>query len=117
MHRGELLERIVGNSGMPIKMLVQKMGISRTSYYNHIKERELSLDMLHRYGRALGYDFSIDVPEIEKMVNFIDKPTSSLDEVTLQRDYWRAKYYDLLERHSDYLESVVTVGPRKKKLG
>lgn len=117
MHRGELLERIVGSSGMSIKVLVQKMGISRTSYYNHIKDRELSLDMLHRYGRALGYDFSIDVPEIEKMVNFIDKPICSVDEALLQRDYWRAKYYDLLERHSDYLESVISVESRKKKAG
>ena len=52
-HRGQLLKRLVAENGISISKLVKKVGISRSSFYNHIEDPDLSVDILIKYGQVL----------------------------------------------------------------
>lgn len=84
------------------------MGISRGTYYNHISDRYLSLETLFEYGKAIGFDFSKILPEIkqyrveEPEVTF--KVPQTLEEAIEQRDMWREKYYQLMEKYHRLLD-------------
>jgi len=114
VHRGDLLERIVKGSSVSIKVLTGRLGYSRTTYYNHIRNKDLPLEILNKYGRALGYDFSHEIPEMSEMMNVINTVPLSIEEAVRQREIWKAKYYELLEKHNRYLESMIIVKPGKK---
>lgn len=105
MHRGEILERVVKQSSLTIKQVASRMGISRSSYYNHIKEKDLSLDTIAKYGKVIGYDFSVEFPEIKRTESFIStKEPSTLEEAIAERNTWREKYYSILEKYNKCIE-------------
>lgn len=107
MHRGQLLKNIVRNSGISVTTLVKRVGYSRTTYYNHINNKNLELDILDQYGRALGYDFSKDIPEINQIKSFIEREPLTIKEAISQRDQWKAKYFELIEKYNSLLEEKV----------
>jgi hypothetical protein len=97
IHRGNLLDTAVRQSSTNISQMVKKLGISRGSFYNHIKDPNLSFETLARYGKAIKHDFSQDFPEMRKYV--IEEPEvpygmpKNMEEAIEQRDYWRERYY------------------------
>jgi hypothetical protein len=107
-HHGEILEEAVKKSGISVTALVEKVRYSRSAYYKHILESDLSFDILEQYGKALKYDFSIDLPEMKK-TRFEEDPEeysqpTTIEQAIQQKDYWRNKYYALLEKHQQLLE-------------
>lgn len=114
LHVGSLLEKIVKSSDMSIESLTRKLNYSRTTYYNHIRTQNLSLDILIKYGRALGYDFSQDIPEMAEMENVLNARPLSIEEAIRQRESWRAKYFALMEKFNAYLEGIITPKPSPK---
>lgn len=106
LHRGELLKRIVEGSGVGIMWLVKKAGYkSKTSYYNHIEEKNLSVEILLKYGEALNYDFSVEIPEIKKAQSILaNEAPKTLQEAKKQIEYWKTRYYDLLEKYNQIIE-------------
>lgn len=84
------------------------MGISRGTYYNHKNDPNLSFEQLAEYGRVLKHDFSEDLPEMKKfMLEEKEAPYTtpkSIEEAIEQRDFWREKYYQLMEKY--YIEVV-----------
>lgn len=101
-HRGALLEAAVKDSPVNITQMVKRMGIARGTYYNHKNDPNLPLELLARYGKVLKYDFAQDLPEMQQET--LEEPDSAyalpktLEEAIAQRDYWRDKYYQLMER-------------------
>jgi hypothetical protein len=77
---------------------------SRTSYYNHINNKDLSLDILAQYGKALGIDFSVDIPQLKQVQNFIRKAPLNLKDAISEINYWKDKYYELLEKYNFSIE-------------
>lgn len=104
MHRGQLLKKVVKSSGVSITALIKKVNYSRTSYYNHIDNKDLPLDIIAQYGKALGYDFSKNFPEIKELNNFIDKIPLTIEQATTEINYWKQRYYDLLEKYNELME-------------
>ena len=104
MHRGKLIEKAVKDSGIPVTTVIKRVGWSRTSYYNHIDKKDLPLDIIAQYGKALGVDFSIDIPEIKDIENFIHKPPLNIEDAILQINYWKDKYYESLEKYNASIE-------------
>lgn len=111
VHIGALLEKIVKGSDISVEALTRKLNYSRTTYYNHIRNKDLPLDILMRYGRVLGYDFSQDIPEMAEMENALNTRPLSIEEAVRQRETWRTRYYDLLERFNTYLEGTIILNP------
>ena len=107
-HRGQALFAAVAQSGLSVTNLVKRAGYSRSSYYNHIEDPDLSYHILVEYGKALKYDFSDMFPEmqgqmLEENEEIYGEPKTMADAL-LQRDSWKEKYYLLLEKHQKLLE-------------
>jgi len=113
IHRGQLLLQIIAESGLSITQLVKKVGISRSSYYNHTVDPELSLDILLKYGKVLRHDFMEDFPDLlgnklnEADRNYVSlSKADTLEEAERQRDIWKDKYYVLLEKYHLLKEQI-----------
>jgi hypothetical protein len=90
---------------------VKKVGINRSTFYNHIEDPSLGFDVLERYGMAIGYDFTADIPEmpkytVEEPVEMFGQP-STIEEAIQQSDYWKNKYIVLLEKHQRLIEETM----------
>jgi CO dehydrogenase/acetyl-CoA synthase alpha subunit len=101
IHRGALLDTAVRENAANITQMVKKMGISRGTFYNHVKDPNLSYEQLAKYGKVIKHDFSQDLPEMKKFVlEDMEVPygtPKTLEEAIEQRDYWRERYYKKAE--------------------
>ena len=108
IHRGQVLQAAVADSGLSITQVVKRTGYSRSSYYNHIEDPRLAYHILAEYGKTLKHDFSTDFPEM--VSNLVEDPEEQYGEpktfgdAIRQRDIWKEKYYQLLEKHQKLLE-------------
>jgi predicted DNA-binding transcriptional regulator AlpA len=117
LHRGEVLNAVVKRSNYTISQVVKKTGYSRASFYNHIQNKDLPFEILERYGNAVGYDFSEEFPEMVRYVAF-KEPDAEYDTIDLlkkDRDRWRYKYYDLLERYNIFIEEKLEKAEKEKE--
>ncbi|MCY4778564.1 hypothetical protein ORI89_02800 [Sphingobacterium sp. UT-1RO-CII-1] len=103
-HRGEFLSKIVTRMGSNVGKLMERMGYHRTTYYTHIKQADLDYSILAQYTNAIPYDFTLEFPELKNYLFEKQNNTQSITEIQLDRDKWRTKYYDLLEKYNDLLE-------------
>lgn len=113
-NRGELLQQAVTNAGMSITKLVNKAGYSRSSYYNHISDPDLPIEILLNYSKILHFDISVYFPEL--LDNFVKEPNNfylteippqSIEEANKYIDEWKFRYYELLEKHQALLEKFL----------
>jgi hypothetical protein len=108
IHRGQILQTAVDATRLKKEDVAEKAGYSRASYYKHVQEPELDYHILAAYGKALKYDFTEELPEMPKYV--LSEPDESygkalsLDEALRQRDHWRDKYLELLEKYNGLIE-------------
>ncbi len=98
--RGDLLKEVVKSSGISISTIVKRVGISRTTYYNHIMDKNLPSEILDRYGRVLGYDFS----KVDSTKSNVLRSPTSLQEAFAQINIWKERYYTLLEKYNTIIE-------------
>lgn len=103
-HRGNILQAAAIASGLTIEVIVGRMKYtSRNTYYNHIKQEDLSLAILSRYGKVLRYDFGEEIEELKSLViqeeetGYLKSP-SGIEEATNQRDFYHKMYMELLEK-------------------
>lgn len=104
IHRGEIVERAIRNSGIPLTTIAKKLGKTRQWLYYVFENPNLSLDLIIEIGKIIFYDFSRDIPQI--IVNSYSKE-QSLDtnfENNQNSDFWKEKYFNLLEEHLDLLK-------------
>lgn len=101
-HRGEILRRVAEKHDLSIIKIAKKAGYSRGSYYNHISQPDLSFEIMQQYGKAMNYNFADDFPEMKQYV--LEDPdlsytyATTFEEAVRQREYWREKYYALLDK-------------------
>ncbi len=105
-HRGEIVEKVVRQSGIPLTQLAKKLGKSRRWIYNAFDNPTLSMDLISEIGRIIHHDFSNEILEF-KYLNPIftegaDITYQSLNENSAE--YWKNKYLILLEKYNALLE-------------
>jgi transcriptional regulator with XRE-family HTH domain len=66
-HRGQLLKELVKANGIAISKLAQRVGISRSSYYNHAEDPELSIDLMVKYAKVLNVNLSDYITELGEL--------------------------------------------------
>ena len=102
-HKGQILEKAVRQSGMPLTKLSKKMDKSRRWIYNAFENENLSIEYILEIGNIIHYDFSNDIEDLKKYKEAADhfgtSPKSN------QSDYWKNKYLNLLEKYNELLES------------
>lgn len=108
IHRGQLLETAVKASRMNKEYVAKKAGYSRASYYKHIEVRDLPYHILAAYGKIIRHDFTEELPEMPRYL--VEEPeeqfgkTPTLKEALRQRDHWKEKYYELMEKYNKLIE-------------
>ena len=109
VHRGQLLAAAVEGSRLNKEEVAEKAGYSRSAYYKHIDNADLDYHILIAYGRAIGHDFTEELPEMPKYLmeepeGGYNKPLT-IEEAVRQRDHWKDKYIELLEKYNRLIEN------------
>ena len=108
--RGKLLKEIVEGSGVNKTKLIKKIGYKhRASYYNHISQKQLSIDILQLYANALNYDLKPHFPDYdfvvaEDDVNSYYTQPADLEEAMVLLQKWKDRYYKLLDKYMGVME-------------
>lgn len=64
VHKGELVRKRITQSGVSVKSIAARLGVSRQTLYDYLERDDLNFDIINRIGFAIKYDFSQDIPEI-----------------------------------------------------
>lgn len=119
IHRGKILEEKVKATHISKEAIARRADYSRNAYYLHINNPDLPDPILIKYGKALNYDFSQDIPDLEQQlmeesVADYTKEPETLEEAKQQINYWRFKYYTTLDKYNTTLDKYIDAIEKKK---
>jgi hypothetical protein len=107
-HKGEILEKAVRDSGMPLTKLTQRLKKSRRWIYNAFENPNVSIDYILEIGKIIHHDFSDDIIELKKYRNMAAalhlEENQDDSESNKSVEYWKNKYLNLLEKYNLLLE-------------
>ena len=110
-----MLRKAVEATGSKVGVIAKKAGYKRGTYYLHRQKENLSLEILAKYGKAIGHNFADDLPAMSKFLVEEEDKGNKHDPTTVegavkQRDEWKDKYYALMDKYSvlmdKYLEAI-----------
>jgi uncharacterized membrane protein YcgQ (UPF0703/DUF1980 family) len=112
LDRGQVLATLVEASGKNKEDIAAKAGYSRSSYYKHIENPDLDFHILIAYGKALNHDFREEFPDmpqylVEDTDAYYGRTAETLEEALQQKEYWKNKYIDLMERYTALIEEKI----------
>lgn len=121
-HRGEILKRVFDQKLGNVTKLANRVGYNRKSVYRHFEDPILPTGILLKYGKALNHDFTFEIPEMRNELMMkepsIEYQPKTFDELQIDRDAWRTRYIDMLERYNELMEKYTTLlEDRNKELG
>ena len=111
-HRGEIIETVVRNSGISINHLAKQLHKSRQYVYTLFENPNVPVETIVNIGKIIHYDFSKDFKDLITTVKKY-KAVQSLnaanenDSNYRNVDYWKSKYYELLEQHNQLLKQII----------
>ena len=103
-HKGEIVERAVRQSGIPLTKIVHRLGRSRKWIYNAFENPQLSIDYILEIGKIIHHDFSDEIKELLS-TTMCEKETITFKE---NAEYWKTKYLNLLEEYNELLKASKT---------
>jgi hypothetical protein len=105
-HRGEIVERAVRHSGMPLTQLTKKLGKSRRWIYNAFDNPMLSIELILEIGKHIHHDFSQEIDGIQRTFQISSDPSVSYAKEANEQsaEFWKNKYLLLLEKYNELLE-------------
>jgi hypothetical protein len=110
--RGEIVKKVVSESGLPLTRLAQKLGISRGVLYTDFDNPEMSFDRILAIGKILGHDFSQDFKDLPS--GFVDVVNGSTMHTVSQLNECQAK---LLSMQEKLIEALQTIDRYRLKYG
>lgn len=115
VHRGEIVEKIALGLIPNKSELARVMDMDRTTLYRHFADANLDYGIILKYGKTLKHDFSVEFPELSAFGVSLREPLAEYKAMTLsdalkEADMWKAKYIDLLEKHTALLRRMVPRG-------
>lgn len=111
IHIGKMISQAAYKSGYTIIKISELVGISRRSVYNDFEKEFLDNDTILKYGKALGIDFSFQIPELLKY-----SIIKNDNEDYLSQKQYREKYYNLLEKHIIMIEELEKFKKEKESI-
>ena len=72
IHRDEIVEQVIRESGYSITNIAQKLGKSRRWMYLLFDNPNIPIDLILQIGKIIYHDFSLEFPEViqgKKIVN------------------------------------------------
>lgn len=107
IHRGEIVEQAVRKSGIPIATVAKRLGKSRRWMYLMFENPEVPIETMSRIGQIIYYDFRDDLPTIFTVTQ-ITSDTSFQYNSSESVEYWKNKYFQLLEEYNTLLKKVTS---------
>lgn len=106
IHRGEIVEKAIRDSGINITLLAKKLGKSRRHLYNLFQYHNLDFETIAQIGAIIRHDFSGVFPEMRIELLEMENVNSEVD---VERcinlvNYWKDKYILLLEEYNKLLK-------------
>lgn len=103
-HRGEIIEKAIRSSGIPLTSIARKIGKSRQWIYLLFQNPNVSLNIVVQIGKIIYYDFSSEIIELKS----INRTFSESQEVikSQEEETWKEKYFQLMEEHLHLLKSI-----------
>ena len=107
-HRGEIIEKVVRESGFSLTKLAQRMGKSRKWLYDAFENPNLSIEFIHEIGKIIHHDFNFDFSS--QQAHITPDSISTLhktknDEIA----FWKDKYIQVLEENKRLLERIANL--------
>lgn len=68
IHKGQIVEKKVRQSGLSVKSAADRLGVSRTTLYKYFQNANLSDQIINSIGKELNISFSKEIPDIGKVV-------------------------------------------------
>lgn len=100
-HRGQIVEKIVRQSGYSLTRLAKSLGISRNTLYNRFQNPNLGYSFILDVSNIIHYNFSPEFPEMKEAIELGGEgPISSIDRGTAELLRVKGKYIKLLERYT-----------------
>ena len=106
IHRGEIVKEQILLSGMKISHIAAKLGITRATLHNWLREKDLRMEKILRVGSVIEYDFSNEILGINgenKSENILRK---KLEEYRAENAELSRKYIKLLEEYNRLLLKI-----------
>ena len=100
-HEGIKLKKLIEKKSLVVSKIAQKMGYKKSQnleyYFGVAKIKD---DVLRKILEIIEYPYE-NFKGIEKQVS-----TNDFEQMKAERDEWKEKYYELLERHNACLENA-----------
>jgi hypothetical protein len=93
IHRGQVLKKAVYDSGIKIAELARRIGKSRRFIYIMFNNKDVPTHLMKTVCEAIKHPFTRNMIEIK-----------SETEDVFYDDYWKDKYFKLLEEHNTLLK-------------
>lgn len=111
IHRGKILHEILKNHPRRIKDIVEDAGYKYGTFYKHKNNRELSFEIIAKYGKVIGKDFSIEFPEMADFPSLalVETSFSNRSSLDLKKELedLKEKYSNFLNKHNVILEANI----------
>ncbi len=112
VHKGEIIETAIRQSGYSITEMAKKLKISRRQLYNLFQKYNIDDDTVLKIGKLIHYDFSIEIKSLSHSIveEPLEKYSTELDKIRNEVEVWKNKYILLLEEHKQLLEKIKEKG-------
>lgn len=102
-HRGEIIEQAIRKSGISISKIAKKLNRSRQWVYVMFENPNVSFETILEIEKIIHYDFSNDIKNLNRLISGSSKNDGNQQ---VGRDYWKDKYFKLLEEHLEILKKI-----------
>lgn len=115
IHRGAILHRAAKLHKKSIVQISKDAGVDQSTFYYHKEQEDLPFEILYKYAVAMDYFFSVELPEFTDWLkdnNLLPNGETklSIEGLLQERDYWKDKYYSLLEEHNKLIKESYLKG-------
>jgi predicted transcriptional regulator len=101
IHKGEVIEKAVRASGMSITKVAREMGKSRRWMYLLFENPYVSTDIVLQLSKIIHEPFT----ELLQQPQHFEEPVIKY-QAKNDAEYWKQKYYALLEEHLEVLKKI-----------
>jgi hypothetical protein len=107
-HRGEIIEKEIRESGIPLTTIAKRMGKTRQWLYLLFENPNVSIDHMLEIGKIIYHDFSKNIPEL-KLNGVSEGKQEAFYDTKSEVQLWKDKYFTLLEEHNALLKQFLTL--------
>lgn len=111
-HHGEFLKMMCDSSKLSLTKIAEMSGYSRSSLYRWFDDEVLEPEIIYDVAITLRYDISGKIPEVDAVSDMLErrkiqeKELASRKATPMSSEYYKDKYLQLLERHSNLQQQV-----------